>query len=185
MTDKAKQQQLIAAIQAEPDGYDPLIPVAQSAMETGWFEKVIGWNNFWGLQYPRSQWRRDMIDRPAVKVPTTEFITLARAKANPAWLARWVNYHLEDIFEISFQDKHKRFKFRVYKKFCDWSTEHKAWRYYKAHIKGLWPEAYANRHDAANYFPGLFNDNYRFCTENPEKYTKDCLSIHAELKAAL
>jgi len=187
MVDKAKENQFIAAVHEilVPAGWDPLIPYAHAAHESGWFEKMVGLNNFWGLQYPRTQWRRDTIDLEPIRIPTTEYITSGRAAADPKWFAGWINYHLEDMIRISYDTRLERFKFGVYKKFCDWSREPLAVKYYGAHIKSLWPEAYANRQNAERYFPGLFNDDYKFATDDPEEYCKNCMSIYRQLKAAL
>ncbi len=183
--DKAKEQQFIAAVEVELVDWDPLIPYAHAAHESAWFKKVVGLNNFWGLQYPRTQWRRDMIDVEPVRIPTTEYITAKRAAANPKWFAGWMEYHREDIIKISYDTRLARFKFGVYKKFCDWSREPLAAKYYGAHIKSLWPEAHANRKNAQGYFPGLFNDHYVFATDDQEEYCKSCMAIYNQLKRAL
>lgn len=183
--DLVKQGQFVGAVQQVlvPKGWDPLIPVTQATLESGWFDRVIGWNNFFGMKYPRSEKRRAMIDRPIVRVPTHEYISKAVADRKPAHLAAFVRQNIGELIDVRYEADKQRYRFHLYARFADWSRETKACLYWDSYMERMMPNAFACKQDPLGFVRGLFSGLYKYATCDPVKeYEEPFMKIYRQLE---
>lgn len=184
MSDQAKQGQFVAAVQQQLKGWDPLIPITHATYESGWFSKVIGWNNFFGMKYPRSKKRRAMIDREPVRVPTHEFIKLELVKRKPAFFAAFLRQNIGELIDIRYEAHRERYNIHLYARFADWSRETKAVEYWEAYMKDMMPGAYEKRQDPVGFVRGLFSGRYKYATCDADEYEDTFTKIYRQLEEA-
>lgn len=178
MTDTVKQGQFAAAVKTVCPDFDPLILIAWAVHETGWFKKVIGHNNFFGMKMPKSEKRRAMIDRPPALVPTAEIIRYDQ----PDRLTSLLNANLGNIIKIYWQPAKKRWVIKLYAQFADWSREGKALKYIRQYLQDLFPIAWANRKHARRFVSGLVDGRRKFATD-PD-YKRKWLAVYKQVKDA-
>ncbi len=185
--DLVKQGQFIGAVQQVlvPKGWDPLIPVSQATLESGWFDSVIGWNNFFGIKYPRSEKRRAMIDRDPVLVPTHEFIPWSVVERKPAFFAAFLRQNIGRLIDVRYESAKARYRINLYARFADWSRETKACLYWDSYMERMMPNAFACKQDPLGFVRGLFSGRYKYATCDPVKeYEEPFMKIYRQLEKA-
>ena len=180
--DKVKAGQFLGAVEAHLSDWDPRIPVAQAALESGWFSHVIGWNNYFGMKYPRSEKRRAMIDREPVRVSTHEYIKLAVIKRKPGYLASFLRQNIGELIDVRYERARERYKIQLYARFADWTREQKAIEYWEQYMKDVMPNAYAGRKDPRRFVRGLFSGRLKYATCDPDEYEKTFMAVIGKLK---
>ena len=181
----AKREQLLAAIEsvAVPKGYDPLSILIQAEHESGHFEHIIGWNNFWGIKVPKRKPWTGII----VPVKTHEIFT------NNFHFVRFLNKKLKDIIEVKYNErvemvasdadpkvkrprKIRTWTVKLTDSFCDWKREKYALEWYMDLIERLYPEAHENRGDPPAFFKGLVSGPRKWATD--PAYVKKLMDMY-------
>ena len=139
--------------------YDPWGPYTHAVHETGFFKRVIGGFNFWGMKKPM-KWTGIVIE-----VPTHEWVeakpkTCEKIKcANKLW-------HDHKISSIE--------------KFVDFPDMESAMKHYSSKIEELYPLAHRRRHLAPWFFEGLQSGKpFRWATD--PHYFDSLKRLHAEI----
>ncbi len=175
--DEAKRGQFTASVIKLMPDFEPEILVAWAAHETAQFEKVIGWNNFLGMKMPKNAERRAMIDRPAVRVPTTEIIGYDR----PDQMAGLINrVKKTDLGKIYWQPKKQRWVIKLHDYFADWSREDKAMTYLRRYLEDLFPAALEAKTEPFKFVSALVDGPRKYATD-PD-YKDSWMGMYLQVK---
>lgn len=162
---------LAAMREIRPDS-DCLLYFAQAIHESGWFNRVIGKNNVWGIQASR-RWQ-------GLRVETVTHEAF-RLKEDA------VRYHDQRIGSAdppTWDEPAQRWKVRVKRDFRDWSTESAAAAWYFSLLLRYYPGAYYARCSSCMVY-GLTHGvgGRKYFTANPERYEVSLDKLHQQLLA--
>jgi len=186
---EAKRNQLLATIEsvAVPKGYHPASILIHSEHESGRFEKIIGWNNFWGIKVPKKREWKGIV----VPVITHEVFT------NNFHFVKFLNKKLPDIIEVRYNErvemvpnidkpeekrarKVRTWTVKLTDSFCDWPREKAALEWYMDLIERLYPNAYDNRNNPPEFFKGLVNGTRKWATD--PNYADKLIALYESVK---
>jgi len=186
---EAKMGQFMAAAEKNAKEYHPYSILTHAYHETGGFQHIIGWNNFWGIKVPKRKPWTGVV----VPVSTHEvFVDNFR-------FARFVNSKLSDIEEIKYTErivrievsigdgkkekrnrKERRWTVKVKDLFCDWKREDEAILFYLDLIERLYPDAFKAKADPVEFFKGLVSGTRKWATD-PE-YVQKLTALYEKKK---
>lgn len=175
---------LDAAIRVRAIDFDPLIILAHATLETGWFDHVIGQNNYWGMKAP-SDWTGLVCRKPTMEIFTdvrkaTDFINAKKADIIEVKMGGWRGDPViktdEDgqVWVLSY------FTVKVFENFADWPTPEGAVDQYLSRLVRLFPRAFEAKDNPSEFVHGLVGGTLRWATD-PD-YDKKFLSVYAKLK---
>ena len=167
--DVVKRGQLYTAILQEcvPAGYDPLIPLAQAALECSHFRKVIGLNNYWGIKVPkRTKWTGKVLRRWT----SEQFEKLHDAQ-------EYAKRH--DDATVTFKDG--IYIVRLPDDFCDWERERLALGYWMGLIERVYPQCLPYKQMPEDFYYGLISGKSKYATDLI--YNIKCMKVYRNYEA--
>jgi len=167
--DEARRDRFMEAVTAKAPDFNPLCILTHTVHETGWFSRVIGMNNYWGITTPKG-WMGNV-----TRVPTAEMFTDIKSAQG------FINRRIGDLIEIRFGREgvepvirteesgsswfNPFISVRLWRRFADWVTPEEAVLFYVGLISRLYPAAYEHRDDPDQFFEGLVSGQFKWATD--------------------
>lgn len=173
------------AVRSRAIDFDHLIILAHAVLETGWFDHVVGLNNYWGMKAP-SDWKGLVCRKPTMEIFTdakkaVDFINARKADIIEVRIGGWrgdpvVKTDEEgQIWVLSY------FTIKVFENFADWATPEGAVDQYLSRLVRLFPKAFEAKDNPSDFVSGLLAGPFRWATD-PD-YAAKFLAVYAKLKA--
>lgn len=187
----SKREQFLTAVEevAVKEGYDPMSVLIHAEHETGHFEHIIGWNNYWGIKVPKKKkWEGQVLPQTTHEIFTNNFR-----------FARFLNRRIKDVQEVKYNEKVvmepvdvgggktekrprriRRWIVKLTELFIDWPREKDAVLWYMDLVQRLYKDAYDNRDNPPLFFKGLVSGTRKWATD-PE-YEQKLLILYESAK---